>query len=317
MADAQAKKTCAILLGMGGPGSTADISQFLYNIFCDRSIIRLPGGPLLQKPLAKLISKLRTKKVQGYYDLIGGSSPLLQWTRTQAEQIESILGRDYPGFECLIGMRYFEPYIDDTIVQAYHQGFRRICFLPMFPQFSSATNGSAFKVAQTACEKFEDLEAVYINDFHDHDQYIALLHRYIVENIKAGDTLLFSAHSLPRKFVDEGDPYVDQTRRTAQLAAGEREYFLSFQSRTGPVKWVGPDTIDEVKRLLAERNGDIFIVPISFVCDHIETMYELDIELKELVEPADRERLRRMPMFNDEPEFARLLAGLISEKVAC
>lgn len=316
MVEAQAPKTCAILLGMGGPNSTADISRYLYNIFCDRSIIRLPGGALLQKPLARLISKLRTRKVRGHYRAIGGRSPLLQWTRTQADQIEAIIRIDYPGFECLIGMRYFDPYIDDTIRQAYQKGFRRICFLPMVPQYSRATNGSAFAVARKTCAKYNDLEAVYVNDYHDNDQYVALLNRYISKNIKAGDTLLFSAHSLPRKFVEEGDPYVDQTRLTAKLAAGKREYFLSFQSRTGPVKWVGPDTIDEVKRLLAERDGDIFIVPISFVCDHIETMYELDIELKGLVEAADRERLRRMPMFNDDSEFAGLLAGLILEKVS-
>ena len=135
-----------------------------------------------------------------------------------------------------------------------------------------------------------------IKDFHDYSGYIELMRQYVDQYTKPEDVLLFSAHSLPQKFVDEGDPYVAQTYTTAKLVAGEREHFVSFQSRTGPVDWVGPDTVDEVKRLLSERLGNIFIVPISFVCDHIETLYEIDIELGELLPEADRPRLKRLPM---------------------
>ncbi len=133
---------------------------------------------------------------------------------------------------------------------------------------------------------------------------------YIDDNIQEDETLLFSAHSIPQKFVDEGDPYVTQIEFTAQNVAGNRNYFLSYQSRTGPVKWVGPDTVDETKRLLSEGKK-LFIVPISFVCDHIETMFELDIELKELV--GDNGNIRRMPMFNDDRNFGALLANIVLE----
>jgi ferrochelatase len=240
---------------------------------------------------------------------------LLKWTEAQADQIASIIQLDHPDFECLIGMRYFDPCIDDAIVEAYSKGFRRIIFLPMFPQYSTATNGSAFEVARKSCARYRDLEDIYIDDFHDNERYVSLLQKYINANINKGDTLLFSAHSLPQKFVDEGDPYVNQIKRTCALAAGEREYFLSFQSRTGPVKWVGPDTIDETKRLLSERTGNLFIVPVAFVCDHIETLYEIDIELPGLIDERDRGRIRRMPMFNADSEFAGLLAELISKRV--
>ncbi|MCB2230781.1 ferrochelatase [bacterium] len=310
-----ADKSCVILVAMGGPDSVDDIREYLYNIFSDRTLIRLPGGAVLQKPFAALISTLRKKKVQEHYRLIGGGSPLLKWTRLQGEQIQKMLGEDYSNFRYYVGMRYFHPAIDTVVHQAYAEGFRRMIFLPMYPQYSIATTGSSFAVAAKALKRYSDVRAEFIKDFHDNEHYIALLRDYIDANMKPDETLLFSAHSLPRKFVDEGDPYVDQIYRSAKLAAGEREHFVSFQSRTGPVEWVGPDTIDECRRLLGEKKGGLFIVPIAFVCDHIETLYELDIELPTVVGEIANGRLRRMPMFNDDPRFAEALAGIVAERL--
>jgi len=308
------KKTCAILLSMGGPRAIDDIQAYLYNIFSDRTLIQLPGGALLQKPFAALISRLRKKKVQHHYSLIGGGSPLLQWTEAQGRHLEKELADTLPDFKTYAGMRYFHPTIKEALVEAYKDGYRRMIMLPMYPQYSLATTGSSFEVAKKELRLFPDVEPIFIKDFHDLPGYTELLKTYIDENIAPEDTLLFSAHSLPQKFVEEGDPYVDQVRQTAQLAAGDREYFVSFQSRTGPVEWVGPDTIDETKRLLTERSGNLFVVPISFVCDHIETLYEIDIELKELL-GDNGTRIRRMPMFNDDPRLARALAALVKKEV--
>ncbi|MBD3401513.1 ferrochelatase [candidate division GN15 bacterium] len=307
-------KTCAILLAMGGPDNTGNVREYLYNIFSDRTLIRLPGGPLLQKPFALMISNLRKKKVQQHYDLIGGGSPLLRWTQSQADQIAELLGDDLPDFRAYVGMRYFRPSIEQAVKQAYEDGCRRLVFLPMYPQYSLATTGSSFAVASKAVKRYPDLDTVFIKDFHNHPGYIELLRTYINDNIRGDETLLFSAHSLPQKFVDEGDPYVDQVYETARLAAGDREYVVAFQSRTGPVTWVGPDTVDETKRLLREREGGLFVVPIAFVCDHIETLYELDIELPQVVGGDAGKRLRRMPMFNDDSLFAEALADLIRER---
>ncbi len=308
-------KFCVILLGMGGPDSLADIKTFLYNIFSDRSIIQLPGGALFQKPFASLISKLRTPKVQAHYKLIGGSSPLLKWTQAQARQIEKIIVKDYPGSRCYVGMRYFKPYINDAIHTAIRDGFNRIIFLPMYPQFSRATTGSSFKVATTILSRTDEVDTVYINDFHDNNKYTKLMTKYIETNICPNDILLFSAHSLPKKFVDVGDPYVEQVKKTASLASNGREHLVSFQSRTGPVEWVGPDTVEIVQRLLSETKSDIFIVPISFVCDHIETLYELDIELKEYIGAPHSKRIHRMPMFNDDICLSQMLAELITDRM--
>lgn len=307
------KKTCAILLGMGGPNSVEDIQEYLYNIFSDRTLIRLPGGAILQKPFAALISRLRKKKVQAHYSLIGGGSPLLKWTESQAHHIEPLMADLYPDFRAYAAMRYFHPTIKEAIHEAYKDGYRRMIMLSLYPQYSTATTGSSFDVAQKVLKLFPDVEPQFIKDFHDQEDYIALMRKYIDDNIGPNDTLLFSAHSLPQKFVDEGDPYVDQVRKTAQLAAADREYFVSFQSRTGPVEWVGPDTIEETKRLLTERQGNLFVVPISFICDHIETLYEIDIELKELVGEMGG-RIKRMPMFNDDPRFATALANCLKDE---
>lgn len=308
-------KTALILLAMGGPDSVQGVRRYLYNIFSDRSIIRLPGGPFGQKPLAKLISTLRTKKVQAHYELIGGRSPLVKWTQAQLDHVLNSLsakGADCSGY---IGMRYYDPYTERAIEQAYRNGCRRIVFLPMYPQYCKATTGSSFEIARKVTAKYADLEAVYIDDFHDDADYIALLRSYIVDNITDDETLLFSAHSIPQKFVDEGDPYVDQTKKTVALVANDREHYLSFQSRSGPVTWVGPDTIDETKRLLSEGRK-LFVVPISFVCDHIETLYEIDIELPQVVGLKEDQSIRRMPMINDDPRFGKLLAKIVEKRLS-
>ncbi len=303
-------KPCVILLAMGGPATIDDVPEYLFNIFSDRHIIKLPGGPLAQKPFARMISKRRAPSVQEHYREIGGGSPLMKWTEAQRDNIVREFENAGTPLPCYIGMRYVEPFTDQVIAEAYRDGCRRMIFLPMYPQFCRATTGSSFAVAKTTLKKYRDVEPVFIDDFHDNEVYVGLLKDYIDSNIRDDETLLYSAHSIPQKFVDDGDPYVDQVRKTAAAAAGDREYFLSFQSRTGPVKWVGPETIAETTRLVQEGLRP-FVVPISFVCDHIETLHEIDIELKEVTGAGDR--LRRMPMFNDDPRFGRMLANLIRE----
>jgi ferrochelatase len=315
MGNGRNSRTGVILLSMGGPNRPEDIPSFLYNIFSDRTLIRLPGGALFQKPLAKLISHLRSKKVEANYRLIGGGSPLLKWTRSQADHIQTLAAEEGLDISCYIGMRYFHPLIPETIEDAVGDGCRRLIFLPLYPQYSAATTGSSFEAARKALRRHEDIEAVYIRDFHDNSAYIQFLAARIEENIRPDETLLFSAHALPQRFVDDGDPYVDQVRKCTMLAAGDREHYLAFQSRTGPVKWVGPDTVDEVRRLL-EEGRKLFIVPISFVCDHIETLFEIDIDLPERMKRLGIEpRIRRMPMFNDDTRFSRVLLDVIRKDV--
>ena len=308
-------KPAIILLSMGGPERLTDVRKFLFNIFSDRALIRLPGGALLQKPFAFLISALRSKKVQARYEQIGGRSPLLKWSRMQAAQVEEQLRREIAGVRCYVGMQYFTPTVREAILKAYADGCRQFCFLPLYPQFSTATTGSSFATAARTIARLKGVSTVFVKDFHDDEGYVRLLREYISANIREDETLLFSAHSLPQKFVDDGDPYVGQVRRTAALSAGGREYFVSFQSRTGPVRWVGPDTIDESRRLLERKSGGLFVVPVSFVCDHIETLYEIDIELPKLVGNDAAGRIRRMPMFNGDQRFTKVLASIARSRI--
>lgn len=310
------KKICVIFLAMGGPNNTGDIPKYLYNIFSDRTLIRLPGGPLFQKLLARLISIVRSSKVKARYNLIGGSSPLLDWTQKQAAQVEEKLSETNPGIKCFVSMRYFEPYIETVLANIGKDKFDHIIFLPMYPQYSRATTGSCFTQIKQI-QKYNDCDYSFINDFHSDENYISLLRNYISSNKKEDDVLLFSAHSLPQEFVDEGDPYVEQVKETAKLAADGQEYYVSFQSRTGPVNWIGPDTIDTAGQLL-DNGKTVFVVPVSFICDHIETLYEIDIDLIEKL--GDRAkghsettgRIRRMAMFNDDPRFSEVLVNLIN-----
>jgi ferrochelatase len=315
MPEHRLEKCCVVLLGMGGPDSLAEVRPYLANIFSDRSIIRLPGGPLLQKALAKMIAQYRQAKVKNHYRLIGGKSPLLDWANAQKLHVERLLQTRNSESTCVVGMRYFRPFIGEAIAGAYRLGYRHFCFFPMYPQYCRATTGSSFEEVGRALDGLRGVNAVFVKDFHDHPGYIALLRQYIESNIRSDDSLLFSAHSIPVSFVNEGDLYVGQVRRTVELAAGRRDYFVSFQSRTGPVKWVGPETVQEARRLLQEKPGNLFVVPISFVCDHIETLYEIDIELKTLLGEKLGARIRRMPMFNDDPRFGQVIADIVRERI--
>ncbi|MBD3333390.1 ferrochelatase [candidate division GN15 bacterium] len=306
-------RTAVLLIAMGGPDSLEAIPRYLYNIFSDRTLIQLPGGAILQKPFARLISRLRSKKVAEHYKLIGGSSPLLKWTAAQAGLLESTLVDRGQRVKSYVGMRYYEPTIAEAVRQIHADGCDHIIVLPMYPQYTIATTGSSVMELGRVLKGYSSLSWDLVKDFHDYPPFVDLVRDYIDRHTDVDDILLFTAHSLPRKFVDEGDPYVDQVKCTAELAAGGREYHVSFQSRTGPVEWVGPDTIDETKRLVAETNKQICLVPVAFVCDHIETLYELDIELPQLV--GERERLYRLPMFNDDPRFAEVLADLVSDRI--
>lgn len=303
------------LLAMGGPAKVDEVEQYLRNIFSDRAIINLPGGKLFQKPLAWLIASRRAPSVRDHYSLIGGSSPLFKWTDLQRVQLAKLLSERGIDVRCYIGMRYTEPTVEKAISQAVTEGCTKAIFLPMYPHFCRATTGSSFGEAQKAARQYGLSDTILVNDYHDHPMYISLMKKYIDENIEPHDILLFSAHSIPQKFADSGDPYVDQIKKTAALAAGNRDYHLSFQSLSGPVKWVGPDTINEAIRLSDSGARRLFVVPLSFLCDHIETLYEIDIELAEFVKDAGGLPLARMPMFNDDMEFTKLLADLVEKKV--
>ncbi len=311
-------KTGVMLLNLGGPDSLDAVRPFLFNLFSDRDIIPLGPKPL-QKPLAWMISTLRAPKTKKAYSLIGGGSPILKITSEQAMALQKEL-RDIGDIPVYVGMRYWHPFIEDSVKKASEEGCKRLIGLSLYPHYSRATTYSAMSVFKRACTK-EGLKYTNIESWHNHPLYIEAL----VEKIKAKleqdrDTLiLFSAHGLPVKFIEEGDPYLDEIKTTKELVMkrlskeyGTLLYRLAFQSRSGPMKWLEPSTEDVIVEVAKEGIKKILVVPISFVSDHIETLYEIDILYKQL---ADRHgvALERTESLNTSKLLIAALKELVME----
>lgn len=310
-----------LFLNMGGPETVADVRTYLYNIFSDPAIIRLPMSRFLQKPLARLIASRRAPKVAQRYQAIGGGSPLLKWSLLQADGVEQALSGKYPQIETFVGMRYFKPYIGAELDTAVMTGRGHIILFSMYPQYCLATTGTALgEVVHWLNDNPDvDMTVSLIDHWHDHPGYIALMRDRIARAMNLVDRtaakLILSAHAVPQKLADSGDPYLTQVRQTAALVGAGYDYQLTFQSRTGPVAWVGPDTLTTVKALGHQGVTDMVVVPLSFISDHIETLHEIDIELREAALANGVKRFVRTESFNDDPRFAAFLAGLVEEKI--
>jgi len=310
-----------LLLNLGGPDSLEAVRPFLFNLFSDREIIRL-GPSFMQKPLAYLISTLRHKKTEGYYRLIGGKSPIFDITTAQAKALEEGLN-DSRSFKVFIGMRYWHPLIEATVSEIFHQGIKRVIALGLYPHYSIATTGSSFSKMEEVVSRFP-MEVSTISSWHDHPLYIGAL----VEKIQRGMEffysregvskdnvhVLFSAHSLPKKFIEEGDPYVEHIRGTINEITKrlEIQWDLSYQSKSGPVEWLEPSTDEMIRELAGRGVKNLLVVPVSFVSDHIETLYEIDILYKNMAKSLGM-RLERTESLNTSPLFISALAEIVKK----
>lgn len=317
-----------LLLNLGGPDSLETVRPFLFNLFSDREIIRL-GPSFMQKPLAYLISTVRHKKTEGYYRLIGGKSPIFDITDKQARALEEALNvspltsHGSRPFRVFIGMRYWRPSIEAAVPEIFHQGIRRVIALGLYPHYSIATTGSSFSKMNEVVSRFP-MEVFTISSWHDHPLYIESL----VEKIQRGMDffhsqegvrkdnvhVLFSAHSLPKKFIEEGDPYVEQIKGTINeiTKRAKIKWDLSYQSKSGPVEWLEPSTEEMIKELAVRGVKNLLVVPISFVSDHIETLYEIDILYKDMAKSLGM-RLERAESLNTSPLFISALAEIVKK----
>ncbi len=326
--------TGVILLNLGGPDSLEAVEPFLYNLFSDRQIIRL-GPPLLQKPLARLISKLRSHKTMRMYSQIGGKSPILDITRAQAKALEEALNAQSNSaqvFKVFIGMRYWRPFTEEVVDQIARDGIKKVIGLSLYPQYSVTTSGSSISQFRKAASGHA-MEIITVESWYNHPLYIEAL----VEAIKTGLAsfqsshqdagssvfslqpsalngvhVLFSAHSLPQKIIDQGDPYVDQTIGTIKEIEKRlpMTWHLSYQSKSGPVKWLEPSTEDKLGELAKAGIKNVLMVPISFVSDHIETLYEIDILYRDLARRLDIS-LRRTESLNTHPMFIQAMRDIV------
>jgi len=313
-------RTAVLLLQMGGPDSLDAVEPFLRNLFSDRDIIRI-GPAFLQPLIARIIARRRAPKVEGYYRKIGGKSPLRELTEAQAAALEERLGA---GFRCFVAMRYWHPTTVEALAAIKKEGISRIVALSLYPHYSRATTGSSVnELKRVLAEAGTQFEVSYVDRFYDHPLYIRALAERIGEGIATfaeRDTveLVFSAHSLPRSFIDQGDPYLSHIEETVRLVMerlGEVDYHLAFQSRAGPVKWLEPSTEEMIRHLAAHGCRNMLMVLLSFVSDHIETLYEIDVQYGEEARALGIGTFRRSPSLNDAPLFIDCLADLVLKAV--
>ncbi len=315
-----AKETVGvILLNLGGPERLDDVRPFLYNLFSDRKIIRL-GPWFMQKPVAWMIARRRAPKSRKAYELIGGGSPLADLTRQQGAALEKELGA-HGSFKVVMAMRYWQPFAREVLQEFAGAGITRIVALTLYPHYSKATTGSSLEdLYQEASLLPSSFDIVEIPEWPDQPDYVCCLADTVADGMKkfqGGDVqLVYSAHSLPVSFIEEGDPYLDHLKKTINAVEALTGITgrLCFQSRSGPVEWLAPSTPDTLQELADHGCKRVLMVPISFVSDHVETLYEIDIQYRELAEEMGIE-LKRTESLNIMPRFIAGLKNLVMAAV--
>ncbi|MEH2409428.1 ferrochelatase [Nostoc sp.] len=312
-----------LLLNLGGPDKLEDVGPFLYNLFSDPEIIRLPFR-WLQKPLAWFIASRRIRTSQENYKQIGGGSPLRRITEAQGEALKEQLG--YLGQEAniYVGMRYWHPYTEEAIAQITQDNIEHLVILPLYPQFSISTSGSSFRLLEKLWQedpKLQPIDYTVIPSWYKEPGYLQAMAELVAQELEQFPNpdevhIFFSAHGVPKSYVEEaGDPYQQEieecTALIMQTLNRPNVHTLAYQSRVGPVEWLQPYTEDALKELGRQGVKDLVVVPISFVSEHIETLQEIDIEYREVAEESGIHNFRRVPAPNTHPVFINALADLV------
>ncbi len=314
-----------LLLNLGGPEKLEDVRPFLFNLFSDPEIIRLPF-PWLQKPLAWFISSLRANKSQENYLQIGGGSPLLQITEAQGDALAEKLTEIGQTAQVYIGMRYWHPFTEEAMARIKRDGIKKLVILPLYPQFSISTSGSSFRVLEEMWQEdpsLRQIEYTLIPSWYHNQGYLQAMADLIAQELEKFEHpeqvhVFFSAHGVPQSYVDEaGDPYQREieecTRLIMQTLSKGNDYTLAYQSRVGPVEWLKPYTEDALIELGERGIKNLVVVPISFVSEHIETLQEIDIEYREVAEEAGIHNFQRVPALNTHPLFINALAQMTKD----
>ena len=316
-----------LLLNLGGPDKLEDVGPFLYNLFSDPEIIRLPV-PWLQKPLAWFISSRRTQTSQENYKQIGGGSPLKKITEAQAEALQAKLHDEGQDVSVYIGMRYWYPFTEEAVAKIKRDGIDKLVILPLYPQFSISTSGSSFRLLEQLWREDTDLQRLdytVIPSWFNHPDYLKSMADLIEQELQRFPEpdkahIFFSAHGVPLSYVEEaGDPYQKEIEQCTKLIMRTlnkpNQYTLAYQSRVGPVEWLRPYTEDALEELGEKGVKDLLVVPISFVSEHIETLQEIDIEYREVAEDAGITNFQRVPALNTHPMFVDALADLVTKSL--
>jgi ferrochelatase len=312
-------RVAVVLFNLGGPDRPEAVEPFLVNLFGDPAIISVPWP--VRPLLARLIARRRAPTARSIYAELGGGSPLLSLTRKQAAALEACLKTDGIEARAFVCMRYWHPMSDEAAREVAAWNPERIVLLPLYPQFSTTTTESSFKDwRRAAAEAGLDRPTHAVCCYPVEDGFVAaeadLTARALAEAAEAGKPrVLFSAHGLPKRVVARGDPYPRQIEAAAaaiaaRLRLAAEDWVVCYQSRVGPLEWIGPSTEDEIARA-GREHVPVAVVPIAFVSEHSETLVELDIEYRRRAESAGVPAYVRAPAVGEHPLFIAGLAGLV------
>lgn len=319
------RKIAVIAFNLGGPDRPDAVRPFLFNLFADPLILRVPG--LVRLPLAWFLAKRRAKEAAVIYDSLGGGSPLLENTQAQAAALQATLGPE-DRIKVFVGMRYWHPMADEVVRQVQEWGADEVLLLPLYPQFSTTTVQSFRRVWDIAAKAAGLTSATRMLCCYPTEEgfigaYADVVRQAYDRVVAATGTpprILFSAHGLPETVVKAGDPYQWQCEETAKaivarLGIDGLDWVNCYQSRVGPLKWIGPSTDEEIDRAGADR-ASLVVAPIAFVSDHSETLVEIEIEYREQAHARGVPMFERVPAVGVHPSFIGGLAGLVKRTLA-
>jgi protoporphyrin/coproporphyrin ferrochelatase len=329
------RKIGVVLLQLGGPDSLAAVEPFLYNLFSDPDIIDFPGARLARPVLARLMAASRAKKVQHGYAELGGKSPLVEWTLRQGRALEAALRHSLdPGTDArvVVAMRYWHPLTEEAMAELVKADVAELVLLPLYPQYSKTTTGSSVNEWRRLLPSspLAALPSTLIDAYYEHPPYIealvGLVNLTLARFPGPGTTyprdvhLVFSAHGVPTAVIDSGDPYQKQVETTSRLVLErgrwDLPYTVCYQSRVGSGRWLQPSIHELIPQLGAAGTRNVLVIPISFVSDHIETLHEIDREVRKEAEQAGIQKFEMMPGLNDSAPFIRSLAELVLAAIA-
>jgi ferrochelatase len=316
------RRTGVVLFQLGGPDTLEAIEPFLFNLFCDPDIIDFPFARIGRKPLAKLISSTRARKVQHHYATIGGGSPIRRFTEQQARALQFKLQDSGLDARCFVAMRYWHPFTAEAIEQLRAARCDDVVLLPLYPHFSSTTTGSSLNEWKRL---FRDAIPVHqVESFYRHDLYLQAMVEKINEALARfvdpeHPEIVFSAHSVPVAVIKAGDPYQRQIEETVELlmqrGRWRNRYRLCYQSKVGASKWLQPSLHTALRDLAKGKAREICIVPVSFVSDHVETLGEIDHEARAEARRLGIQKFEMMSGLNDSSLFIAALADLVTTAI--
>jgi len=309
-----------VLFQLGGPDTLEAIEPFLYNLFCDPDIIDFPFARIGRKPLAKLISTTRARKVQHHYATIGGGSPIRPNTERQARALESELRSQGIDARCFVAMRYWHPFTREAIEQLQGAECDEVVLLPMYPQYSSTTTGSSLNEWRRL---FHDDAPVHcVESFYRNTMYLDAVIERVNQalarfRVSENPEIVFSAHSVPMSVIEKGDPYQRQIEETVQLlmqrGGWSNPHRLCYQSKVGASKWLQPSLRQTLQTLADRQVREVCVVPVAFVSDHVETLGEIDHEAREQAQKLGFTQFEMSAGLNDSPKFIQALGQIVQE----